>query len=185
MDNLTSTDIIAIIGCITGVSGFLITFFQFFNERQRLKIYCELDSTVYFDKFESYSHFGCDKQGIARFRIINKSRLPITIYKIDCHSGKYRIPLDNDFPTRPFIYISLDKNDIEQIAIDASSQLKVPIKLEPFESIYGYFFLSYLPRSLIELYELKFKFYTSRRDIRKTIKVKPINDKHSNYNDKN
>lgn len=185
MSDLTPTDIIAIIGCVTGVSSFLITFFQFFNERQRLKISCETDSTVYFDKFESFSHYDCNKQGIARFRIINKSRLPITIYKIDVHANKTRVPIDDAFPTKPYIYISMDNLDLDRYAIDVSSQLLTPIKLQPFESAYGYFFLSFLPKSNKETYTLKFKFFTSRRNKRKTIKVKPINKTHSNSDNNN
>lgn len=185
MDKLSSTDIIAIIGCITGVSGLLITFFQFFNERQRLKIVCENDASVYFDKFQTFSHYGCDKQGIARFILINKSRLPITIYKIDVHTNKTRVPIDDKFPTHPQIVINADELGLNQYVIDVSSQLKGPIKLQPFESVYGYFFLSFLPKSSDEIYNLKFKFYTSRRNKRKNILVKPINDKHSNCNNNN
>lgn len=182
MDKLNATDIIALIGCVTGVSSFLITFSRFFSERQRLKITCEKDSTYYFKKFAEFSHYGCSKQGIARFRIINKSRLPISIYKIDVQTDKTRVPIEDKFPKQPQIFINADKLGIDQYVIDVSSQLMEPIKLQPFESVYGYFFLSFLPDSNEESYTLNFKFYTSRRNKRKVIKVPPINTYHSNTN---
>lgn len=181
MYDFNQTEIIAIIGCITGVSSFLITFIRFFNERQRLKIICEKDATVYFNKLIEFTHFNCDKQGIARFRIINKSRLPITIYKILVRSDETRIPIEIEFP-RKSITLDNDSLGIEKTTISLDSQLLEPIELQPFGSIYGYFFLAFLPKNNTENYTLKFKFFTSRRNKCKTIRVRPIYECHSNCN---
>ena len=79
MERITLADAIAIIGCITGVCGFIISLFTLWNNRYCLKAEFVPDECIFFDPITKQK-YSSSKQAIVHITLRNKSTSPLTVH---------------------------------------------------------------------------------------------------------
>lgn len=166
ISTITITDVISIIGCITGVSGFIISVLNALSKRKKLKItFFDKKECIYFDRLKNHSNCNTKKQAIALLQIQNKSSQPITI-----HTIRFALNKEKSMPHRfyPFENIVLPESEdtfekTSRIAIDTNGhQLELPIKLNAYESTKGYMFLPFFVFNDELPHKIKVEFGTTR-----------------------
>lgn len=147
INGITVNDIISIIGCITGISGLIISIINALSRKKKLKItFFDKDECIYFDKLNNHSQCVTNKQAIALLQIQNKSSQPITI-----HTIRFTLNKEKSMPHRfyPFGDITLPETEdtfekTSRTVININGHpLETPIKLNAYESIKGYMFLPF------------------------------------------
>lgn len=157
---MTLTQIVALIGCITGCCSLVLSLLNFLRGKTNLKIEFPQEDypSFYFDKLYNHWHVVTDKQAIVGIRFINKSRDPITISSIvtTINNKKYWIykygidtitdPVD-DMDENSIILPLRRSNGhtIECLNIDMREQLSMPIRLESYGIGEGYLFYKFFP----------------------------------------
>lgn len=172
---MTLTDIIALIGCLTGCCSLILSFSNYLKGRTNLKIkFPDEMPSFYFDKLYNHWHVVTDKQAIIGIRFINKSREPITIYSVETliNDDKYWIyeygedTITNDVDDMNSSFFTLPSlkrhgRVLESIQIDMRKQISLPIRLDPYGTKDGFMFYKFFPTNPKSI-KIKFIFYTSR-----------------------
>lgn len=173
---MSLTEVVAIIGCITGCCSLVLSFINFLRGRTNLKIEFPQDEyhSFYFNKLYNHWHVVTDKQAIIGIKFINKSREPITIASIDTtiNNKKYWIykygidtitnpveDMDEDSIVLPMT--SSNDNDSEKLRIDMRKQISTPLRLESYGIEEGYLFYNYFP-NLKSTIKIEMEIKTSR-----------------------
>lgn len=174
MPTLNITLLIAIIGCITGISSLLINIIKFLNERVKLKVF--LNKGIYFN--QNYSNESLLYDFLGTFTFINKSSMPITVYSIDfintetskiyhnqkCHQNSINL-----------ITCKYSDKSWSTCRILMSNQIKFPLRIDPYDAITTKI---YLPRVKIKHSNNSFSFKAIIKTPRKSIKISCTFDKH-------
>lgn len=133
--------IIAIIGCVTGLSGFLIQFYNWSLMRPKITMAIDKSHNSYF--FNAYdfgvSGFQTEISAAVSLRITNASSYPVTIHgaylkkdsKIMKHNQKFV------FTPHSFNISNNSPDDIEVFTrYEPSSALQIPVRIDSFDTIY-------------------------------------------------
>lgn len=179
--------ILSIIGCVTGVASLLINFYKILIERSKLDVKFHDELRQYFDKLENLSSFDTKFQGFVYITFVNKSSLPITIYGIDtfCNNKQFfhrkydekNIELVTDFYSNNY-FTETKRNTYEM-----SSQVVLPLKLEPFSAFSGFMFFQVLPDVIEETQNIDFTIKTTRKTLKRSCSINKFETRI--HNDRN
>lgn len=155
---LTVTDIVAIIGCVTGCISFAICAEQRFRQRFFLKV-CSQQNYYFSPTVEKYES-RC--QAIINLQIHNKSADPVTVTYIDPFIGKYmlrwRILDDKELTIHPY------DNDAECAKIGNldKAQPIIPIRIDAYDAKELLLFFPDFPICESDYVPVKLKIGTTR-----------------------
>lgn len=172
MDNITNsyTFWVAIVGCITGCLGLLISLLNLYRQKFRFKIIFDKEYCCYFKKLQSLSKHNTDDQAGLHFTIVNKSTFPITIHSISTlyRNSKYKfsfvqirsVPFTSINFTTKYDFIGADKSgshfETENQILELNKQIAIPIRLNAFDAVDCTYFVHWLPKKHSEYIVLKF-----------------------------
>lgn len=171
---LDLTQIIALIGCITGCLGLAINMYRLYRERYCLKIHFQKTECIFFDSVTD-KNFSTNYQGLVHMIICNKSVNPITIHDayliVNKHYSRFEKYNEND-------YIKLlQKNDVlpehlisPQIysVFPMNKQFETPLRLQAYDSFEGYGFIPVFPHETESPVKVSIIFKTAKRSKHKT-----------------
>ena len=124
--------IIALIGCITGCTGLIISIYRAFLERGKLTANVNEDHCWYFPKVDEYA--ASVNQAVVSVLLINRSIYPVTIYKISVQCGKFDYsynPYPDDSISVPSSTYFLGDSPVT-LHINTQSQIDLPYVIPPF-----------------------------------------------------
>ena len=135
------TLIIAIIGCVTGLSSLLIQFISYFSTVARIEVVKDDASHSYFfDAIDfNVNSYRTRYSGVISLVISNKSSFPITINNIYIKNKKLKYPLkhDNEFKFTPkSIKLSTDTHT-SYTYYTPSQIITLPLRLEAYDTVYA------------------------------------------------
>lgn len=146
MKSLTFTDIIALLGCITGFISLTLSIRQVWLERFKLKIHFFENENMYFDRLECCKNYRTKLQGVIRVRFENRSATPVTIFSlilsIDNTPVSTRTFEGNSFCITTYVH---SDEKIESLEIPMDKQINLPLRLEPFDAYEGFIFIPFYP----------------------------------------
>lgn len=132
------TLIIAIMGCVTGITSLLIQLFSYLSTVARLDISIDKSSNSYFFNTKDFkiSGYKTNFSAVVSLIISNKSSYPITIDGIYIKSNKikYTIKHFNEFKFHPQ-EISIGDNSITYYP--PSAPINLPLRIEAFDTIFA------------------------------------------------
>lgn len=172
----TITFIIALIGCVTGVSSLLIKFSEWLRSRPKIK--CHQPKTyrnwivkvenenspsflknennlfVHFSKSESYDF------AVLPVMLINQSAAPVTIYDI--------VPADKNINySKRFDYylgsVDYGEKSNKHYTYNSLNSINLPLRIEPFDSIECCVLLYFFQIDVSKTKRLKIFFQTANR----------------------
>ena len=168
MDCFDSANIIAIISLIISIILVVLNVKRYLKEKFSIVIKYEENFCFFIEPVSTA--YGNDNSAVLSVRIINSSVYPITISKISMLGGKTRT--GNGFAEYPaenidnlsFVY---DNGDSTRTLNLANEQLKLPLKIEPFDEKCGYIIFPYswgsdFSKSKNHLTKWRIKYSTSR-----------------------
>ena len=169
------TEIIALIGCVTGCCSLMINFLIYFKRRMKLKVEFPNDyPSFFFDKLYNHWHVNTDRQAIVGIRFINNSSESITIYKIDAYIneehyyfeeyGVHTITDNVEDMDDTSILLPLKKRNGKMLSaesFDMTKQITLPIKIDSYGVEEGYMFYNFFP-GINKSVNMKFIIKTSR-----------------------
>lgn len=171
------TNIIALIGCITGVLGFGLSLIIYFGGMAKFKIEFPADCpSFFFKKLQNYWYTITEKQAIIYIRFINNSNNPLTIYDIqtfvkneELHFTEYGTETINN-PTEDTYSDKIIIEDrttegklIGGEVFDMNNQIKLPLTIPPYGVNEGYMFYQFFPDISTKSVTVNFKVKTSRK----------------------
>lgn len=138
---LSLTEIIAVIGCITGCASLIISFYRAKYESGRLYVRTSKYFNNYFKRLPA-SNNNTEYQAIIWIEIVNNAPHPTTIYDIDIHlrDGHY---CPNSCPVSKIELKQKNGQVIISTFEDMSNHLLTPLTIEPFNVYQGYIFLGF------------------------------------------
>jgi len=112
---------------------------KYLNER--FNIIIEYDKYFCFFIDPIYTAYGNDNSMVLSVRIVNLSVYPITISKVNMLGGKSTGGSTAQCPAGYIEHLSYQYDNGESIVTlnISDEQIKLPLKLNPFEEVYGYF----------------------------------------------
>lgn len=133
---MDTTLLIAVIGCVTGLSSLLIQFFSFLSTVPRLKIAIDESSHSYFFKAKDFKveSYRTDFCAVVSLFISNKSSYPVTIDGIYIKCNKHRFKHINEFKFHPQSIPVREKTWTEY---RPSNPLTLPVRIEAFDTIFA------------------------------------------------
>lgn len=144
MENMTLSDIIAIIGCITGCASLIINFYRAKYEAGRLTIRTSKYHNHFFNKLTESRNF-TNYQAIIWLEIVNDTPHPTTIYDIDIRLREGHYSPDK-CPLSQIVLENKQENGVSVITTeDMNNHLSLPLTIEPFKVYQGYAFLGFFP----------------------------------------
>lgn len=148
LNSFSLTDLVAFIGCITGIVSLIISLRQVWLERFSLKIYFIEADNCFFDCLHEDHKRRTHLQGILHIRFSNHSSTPLTIYSIHIWINNNKVRPDH-FDRKSFSITSYmdayDNREILEFPMD--KQISLPLRLEPYDAQEGYVFLPFFPDS--------------------------------------
>ena len=140
---LSVTDIVAIIGCITGCASLFISFYKLLAEKGSFRVKTNRYHNKYFRRLPE-SNFFTKYQAMIYVELINATPNPITIYDIDLRiKGNHHSP--HKCPTNTIILTQQQPNNITtRTQTDMSNSLTAPYTIEPFHVYTGYMFIPHI-----------------------------------------
>lgn len=178
------TQIIALIGCITGVTSLLINLYNVVKTREKLKIKFRKNTNLFFDKLNSYQKCNTKYQAIICLDIINKSPTPTTVYQLKIKERLFNKENVNwwVFENDNFTLIDTYKDDwkYSKLEFDMTSKFDTPLKLQAYEVFSGCIFLPFFPDCEDKEKTLWLIFKTSRRIKIKKVKLSHFKTKYYN-----
>lgn len=163
------TEIIGLIGCVTGCITFGVTLSRFYSERFKLKISFSKNENFFFPRLDIYPTYKTTYQAAVRVRLVNHSSSPVTVFdiygKIDdkylrfeaYKESQLKILKSTNNPDVPLI----DPKEYTVLPMD--KQIMLPLRLQAYDACEGYMFFPFFPDTNLEEIKVVFYFYTARR----------------------
>lgn len=184
---------VALIGCITGCLGLIVSLFNLYRQRFRFKVEQINPACLYFKRI--ISKFDTTNQAIVNFTIINKSTYPLTVHRISALYKKQTFNyIFSPITSMPFTEVTFTTKSepIEQTedktvlgnlyeVIDLKYQIDFPIRLDVFDAIECTYFVKWLHSKKPKYLLLRFS--TTRGNRYKIIKLQELQYKYCNTND--
>ncbi|MBQ3370079.1 MAG: hypothetical protein IJG48_03550 [Mogibacterium sp.] len=170
------TELVAIIGCITGVASLTLNLIRSWNERFDVRVHFFEPENIFFKKLSSYKSYSTDYHGLLRIRFENRSATPITVFSIHAtingdplHFRKFE-GYNNSFD------IHLTDSVIAKVEI--SREIELPLRIEPYDACEGYLFIPFFPSINEDHAFIKLEAETTKRNVSavSTIRFKGIRD---------
>ncbi len=140
MKDITVTDIVAIIGCITGCASLLINFYKLISEKGKVHIKTNKFYNEYFERLPESKQL-TKYQAMIYVEIVNSTPNPITIYDVDI------LLRDGHYSPDPCPVKEIELSQIQYGRATVSSitnmenVLITPYTIEPFHVFNDYIFL--------------------------------------------
>lgn len=163
-----NTDIIAIIGCVTGCVGLAINLYRLITERFNLKINLIKCDSLIFDRMVNCK-YNTNRHCAIHIEFINKSNHPISIYSISAFAKERELfPRHYDGNELRILEFFEKKFPERQlyIVIPMDRQLSLPVRLQPQDTCVGMLYFPYFPDCYSET-NVAFKFSTTKKRIKK------------------
>lgn len=154
---------VAIVGCITGCSSLIISFYRAKFESGHLRIRTSKYHNHFFKRLpvcNCYTKY----QAIIWIEIVNDAPHPTTIYDIDIKlsDGHYK-PFK--CPVSEIVLETIPENGVSSKTIeDMSNHLTLPLTIEPFNVYQGYIFLEYFPFVVDSTERFYMKIHATQKD---------------------
>lgn len=188
------TDIVALIGCVTGVLGLGLSLLIYFEGMAKFKIEFPTDfPNLFFKKLKNYSYTITEKHAIIYIRFINNSNKPLTIYDIqsfvkneELHFTEYgpetiNNPSDDSLTDKIVLEDRLLSGElIGETDIDMKKQISLPLTIPPYGVNEGYMFYQFFPNIITNSVTVNFKVKTSRKSKTSKTEVYQYNYKENN-----
>ncbi|MCD7998964.1 MAG: hypothetical protein LUH21_17220 [Clostridiales bacterium] len=151
IQQITVTQIIAIIGCVTGCISLGITIFRFLSEQFKLKIKFSKTEDYFFERLKSFPNYNTKYQAAIRVEFINSSSYPLTIIDIIGEVNKTFIRFQEYPESQLRILKSTNKPNVnlfdpeEYLVLPMDKQIILPLRLQPFDAYEGYMFFPFFP----------------------------------------
>lgn len=141
---LSITDIVAIIGCITGCASLIISFYRARFESGRLTVRTSKYHNFFFDKLPECKNHS-KYHAVIWIEIVNDAPHPTTIYEMDIKlSDGHYIPFE--CPVSEIVLETLPKDGVSiKTSVNMENHLTLPLTIEPFKVYQGYIFLKCFP----------------------------------------
>lgn len=157
--------ILSIIGAFTGISGLVLHFYKHYSESVKIKVECSEDRSYFFNKLKEYNSYRTNNQAITYIHIVNKSALPLTLYKVDAFCNHQKIPIKTYEGSK--IELSVNENNMNTVKrLLIKEQLKLPLRLEPYDAYNCYIFFPFFVDSSKNSEIIKLTLKTSRKNIK-------------------
>ncbi|KIN82149.1 hypothetical protein [Clostridium botulinum] len=174
--------VLSIIGCITGVSSLIITFFKYLDERPKLKIN-QLDINThdvsYYFPADPDSGYISDYHACIYVDISNNSDKPICITSIKLNlndSDKVYALLDLENSKHKFIL----KNSNDSLVVDLKMEgILIPLRLEGNSYEKGYLFFPFMPKLSEKLIKTTITVSTTRGRFNTNVELSQFYTSHS------
>lgn len=169
MQQITVTQIIAIIGCVTGCVSLGITILRFFSEQFKLKIKFSKTEDYFFKRLKAYPNFDTKYQAAIRVEFINSSSYPLTIIDIIGEVNGTFIRFQEYPESQLKLLKSTNKPNVnlvdpeEYIVLPMDKQIALPLRLQPFDAYEGYMFFPFFPDVESDTVTVVFRIRTARR----------------------
>lgn len=156
MEKLTLTFYLSIIGAITGISGLLLNFFDYWKTRPRLKAEIIHEKTFFFDKSDEIKpnlskSYRTNRAAVISIEIQNASVHPVTLSKITVSQNSETFSIRNAFSSN-MKYNIIQKGDTitsySEIIFD--DPITIPIRLEAYDSTSGTLRLAFLENAVLD-----------------------------------
>ena len=161
---LSFTQVIAIIGCITGIISLTLNLIRAWNERFDVRVSFFEPENMFFHRLSLYSNYQTEYHGLLRVRFENRSSSPITVFSASAsvngeplHIRKYQGGLSKAFT------VSLDGNEVREIPMD--KEILLPIRIDSYDAAEGYMFIPFFPSLNDDTVSLKFSINTTKKDL--------------------
>lgn len=175
--------ILSIIGCVTGCAGLLINFYKFLSERTKIKIHRSPEQNIFFDKLPGYETYDTQYQGFISIRIINKSALPITFYKLDIRQRFKQLPC-GEYHSDTFNFIGENSPKHKTSSeITVKPAYDFPLRIEPLDVFEGHVFISEFPTLAKDKTYISIKLYSSRKNFFRITSIHKVETKVCNSDD--
>lgn len=136
------TDIIAIIGCITGCASLIISFYRAKFESGRLTVRTSKFHNLFFDKLPESRNL-TKYQAIIWLEIVNDAPHPTTIYDIDIKLSDGHYSPDK-CPVSEIVFETNVKDGIStKITENMVDHVTLPLTIQPFNVYQGFVFLGF------------------------------------------
>ena len=156
MENLTLTFYLSIIGAITGISGLLLNFFDYWKTRPRLKAEIIHKKTFFFDKSDEIKpdfseSYRTNRVAVISLEIQNASVHPVTLSKISVSQNSKIYSIGNAFSSS-MKYNIIRKNDTitSYTEIIFDDPITTPIRLEAYDSTSGTLRIAFLDDAVLD-----------------------------------
>lgn len=161
---MSFTQIIALIGCITGIVSLSLNLIRSWNERFYVRVSFFEHENMFFHRLSRFSDYQTEYQGLLRVRFENRSSSPVTVFSASAsvngktlHFQEYQGGLSKSF------ILSLDKNEYREIPMD--KELLLPIRVDSYDAVEGYMFVPFFPSISDDTAPLKFSINTTKKDL--------------------
>jgi hypothetical protein len=179
LDKLKLTTVLSIIGALTGTSGLAISFRDFWLSSPKLKIELDIQNSSYFFNVKDLGDTGfvTNRSAIVSVKISNASSFPITIDRIFVKKKKYFSFHSIRFSTTPR---EINVSPGRYTAYNVSKPLDLPLRIEPFDVIYGSVRLPFAEKLITEnKMKCNITFSTSRKLKRLKVSLLEYNEFHT------
>ncbi|ENK0558950.1 hypothetical protein AB2T19_003802 [Clostridium botulinum] len=174
--------VLSIIGCITGVSSLIITFFKYLDERPKLKIN-QIDINTHDVSYcfpaEPGSGYISDYHACIYVGISNNSDKPICITSIKLNLNDFDdvyALLDSENSKYKFIL----KNSNDSLVIDLKKEgISLPLRLEGNFYKQGYLFFPFMPKLSEKLIKTTITISTTRGRFNTNVELSQFHISHS------
>ena len=161
---MSFTQVIALIGCITGIISLSLGLIRSWNERFYIRVSFIEAENMFFHRLSRYSNYQTEYQGLLRVRFENRSSSPVTVFSASAsvngealHIQEYQGGLGRSF------ILSLDEKKSREILMD--KELLLPIRIDSYDAVEGYMFISFFPSISDDTAPLKFSINTTKKDL--------------------
>jgi len=155
------TLVIAGIGCITGIAGLAINFYRLSSERFHLKILLDEKLRIYFGRLPGEKRL-TSLQALARFRLINKSASPVTVYEVSAHVDGVPVPL-GEYPGKSIILPDGQYHGFPRsMEVDMTKQMSVPLRIDSYDAALVVAFFPFFPDCETDTMSMKVVFKTTK-----------------------
>lgn len=161
---MSFTQVIALIGCITGIMSLSLNLVRSWNERFYVRVSFFEPENLFFHRLSRFSNYHTEYQGLLRVRFENRSSSPVTVFSVSAsvngealHFQEYQGGLSRSF------ILSLGKNESREIPMD--KELLLPIRIDSYDAVEGYLFIPFFPSFIEDTVPLKFSVNTTKKDL--------------------
>lgn len=163
------TEIIALIGCITGCLSLAVNLYKLWKERYCLKIRFVESECIFFDSITD-KNYSTNKQALIHMIICNKSVNPLTIHDAYLKIGNHYFRFEK-FTERNDLRLLQKHYPLPNNLIDPKSyavfpmdkQFSAPLRLQTYDSFEGYGFIPSLPYDCGNKIKMSIIFKTAKR----------------------
>lgn len=157
------TNIVAIIGCITGVISLTLNLIRSWNERFDVRVHFYEPENMFFNRLHGYGSYHTDYQGIVRVRFENRSSDPITVFSATLSADGQPVFIREYEGLSKKILLNLGDHHSGEISLER--EIHLPLRIDSYDAVEGYMFIPFFPTISKDIAPLTLSVQTTKKDL--------------------